>query len=421
MRYIAILLTGIITSCFFFPFEFRFLPGINTKMMVAVVGLMFAVLQMINRRDATVSKNFFNVSIIAAIFSFISYYAVAYNNTNDFSYVTYIISMWVWFFAAYAACFIIAQIHGTISVKLVVDYLIGIAVFQCVIALMIEFIPPVKLFVDAYIDTEIEIMDRINRLYGIGAALDVAGGKFSSILLMIGVIMSNYDDIRLNKKAIMIYSSCFVLIGVIGSMIARTTYIGLILALVYIIYRTGIWKKQIKTSNLKFWRILMGVIFILVLVCIYFYNTSPAFREFFRFGFEGFVNWVETGTWQTGSSEILQSMVVYPESLKTWLIGDGYLVDPNTGTYYMSTDIGYLRFIFYCGIIGLLAFSSMFVYLTSTCYRMYHQEKHLFLLLLILVFAIWAKVSTDLFLVYAIFICIPIVQKYTNNHLLNKL
>ena len=418
MKYTAILLTGIVTSFFFFPFEFRFLPGINTKMMMAVVGLFVAACQAFIRRDASISKDFFNVSIFAAIFSFISYYAVVYNNTNDFSYVTYIVSMWVWFFAAYAACYIIAQIHGTISVKLVVDYLVSIAVFQCVIALMIEFIPAVKMFVDTYVDTEIEIMDRINRLYGIGAALDVAGGKFSAILLMIGVIMTNYDAIRLNKKAIMIYSACFILISVIGSMIARTTYIGLILALVYIIYRTGIWKKQIKASTLKFWRVLVGVLFVLVLVCIYFYNTSPDFRDFFRFGFEGFVNWIETGTWQTGSSDILQSMVVYPESLKTWIIGDGYMVDPVTGTYYMGTDIGYLRFIFYCGIIGLSAFASMFVYLTSTCYRRFHQEKHLFLLLLILVFAIWAKVSTDLFLVYAIFICIPIMQ---NRYIIQRL
>ena len=300
--------------------------------------------------------------------------------------------------------------HGTITVKLVVDYLTGIAVIQCIIALMIDYIPAVKMFVDSYVNMNVEVMDKINRLYGIGVALDVAGGKFSAILLMITVIMGNDDTVKLNRKSIAVYSFCFVLISVIGSMIARTTYVGMILGIVYIVYRTGIWKRQINYSSIRFWRVLTGVVFVLVLACIYFYNTMPAFREWFRFGFEGFVNFVERGKWETGSTDILQSMVVYPESLKTWIIGDGYMMDPVTGTYYNVTDIGYLRFIFYCGIIGLSIFTMMFLYLTATCYKMFPQEKHLFLLLLILVFAIWAKVSTDIFLVYAIFICIPRVQ-----------
>ena len=387
--------------------------------MLAVVGLLVAGWQAIERKNGRLSKDFFVITIIATIFSFISFYSVTYNNTEDYAYATYFISMWVWFFAAYAACYTIAQTNGTVSVKIITDYLTGVAVFQCVIALMINFIPAVKGFVDTYVETEIELMDRINRLYGIGAALDVAGGKFSAILLMIAVTISNNDSLKQNRKVLAIYSACFVIIGVIGSMIARTTTIGMILAIVYIIYRTGIWKRQIKYSNIKFWRVLLVVMFVLVLVCIYFYNTSPGFRQFFRFGFEGFVSLVETGKWQTGSTEVLQSMVVYPESLKTWVIGDGLMWD--SGGYYMRTDIGYLRFIFYCGIIGLFAFSSMFIYLTSTCYKKFPQEKHLFLLLLMLVFLLWAKVSTDLFLVYAIFLCLPMIQKHKNNKQMNRL
>lgn len=381
-------------------------------MMMAVVGLLFAGWQALIRKDSSVSQTFFVISLIAAVFSFVSFFSVWYNDSNDFAYVTYIISMWVWFFAAYGACSIIAQTHHAISVKLVVDYLVAISFFQCVIALMIDNIPAVKMFVDNYINTNAEVMDKIKRLYGIGASLDVAGGKFSAVLLMISVIMSNYDFIRLNKKSVAFYSGCFIIISVIGAMIARTTYVGMILGMAYIVYRTGIWKRQIKYSDLRFWRVMIGILFVLVLVCIYFYNNSPGFREWFRFGFEGFVSLVETGEWRSSSTEILQSMVVFPDSLKTWIIGDGYMADPITGTYYKVTDIGYLRFIFYCGIIGLSVFASMFVYLAASCYKTYPVEKHLFLLLLVLVFAIWAKVSTDIFLVFAIFVCIPRVQQH---------
>jgi hypothetical protein len=414
MRYIAIVFTGILTSFFFFPIEFRYLPGINTKMMMAVVGLSIATLQAAFRRDGAVSKDFFVVSIFAAVFSFVSFYSVTYNNTADMSYATYIMSMWVWFFAAYGACYIITFTHGKIDGLLVINYLIGISVSQCILALMIDSIPAVKSIVDTYVQTGVEMMDRIHRLYGIGASLDVAGGKFSAVLIMIAVVMTNYDSIRMNKKYVIIYTSCFVLISVIGAMIARTTYVGTALGLAYIMYRTEIWKRQIKSSNIKFWGMLSGVIFVLVLACIYYYNTDPSFRSWFRFGFEGFVSWIEKGKWETGSTGILQNMVVFPESLKTWIIGDGYMVDPTTGTYYKSTDIGYLRFIFYCGLTGLIVFASMFIYLSISCYNQFSQERHLVLLLLVLVFAIWTKVSTDLFLVYAMFICILLIQKYSN-------
>ena len=59
-------------------------------------------------------------------------------------------------------------------------------------------------------------------------------------------------------------------------------------------------------------------------------------------------------------------MIVFPDNLHTWIIGDGYFdnpfnrdmnyIGPNFGGYYMATDIGYLRFLFYVGLIGLLLF-----------------------------------------------------------------
>ena len=160
---------------------------------------------------------------------------------------------------------------------------------------------------------------------------------------------------------------------------------------------------------------------LLLLVCIYLYKNVPAVNTLLLFAFEGLITWVETGEWRTDSTYVLQNMWVVPETMKTWVIGDGYFMSPTKPGFYMGTDIGYLRFIFYCGLIGLSAFSIFFMYITAACYKRFPQEKNLFLLLLILVFVIWMKVSTDIFLVYAIFMSIPMVQKHTNNKLLNKL
>ena len=88
-------------------------------------------------------------------------------------------------------------------------------------------------------------------------------------------------------------------------------------------------------------------------------------------------------------------MIVWPESLKTWIIGDGYIEnpasDPNflgevTGGYYRGTDIGYLRYIFYFGIIGLAALIAVFIKSTKICIDHFKGYKILFLLILCLAF-----------------------------------
>jgi hypothetical protein len=415
MKYAIIVLTAILMSLFFFPFEFTFLRGINTKMMAAVLGIaIFAWDSVRNKKGFVVSTEFFVASIIAGAFSLVVFYSVTYNNTYDFAYTSYIVSMWVWLVAAYAVCYIINQVHGTISVKIIANYLIGICAVQCIVALLIDNIPFVKFVVDGLVAADIDKMDQLNRLYGIGASLDVAGTRFAAVLTMIAVLLCHDHDIKSNRKSIAVYVFLFILIAVVGSMISRTTNVGLLLAFAYIVYAKGIWKITIKKEDIRLWNVLIGITLFLVLVCVYLYHHVPAANELLHFAFEGFINWLETGEWRTDSTDILQNMWVLPETDKTWIIGDGYFVDPARPGFYMQTDVGYLRFIYYCGLVGLSVFAAFFLYLSAACYQRFPQEKNLFLLLLVLVFAIWAKVSTDIFLVYALFICIPMVQNHAN-------
>ena len=76
----------------------------------------------------------------------------------------------------------------------------------------------------------------------------------------------------------------------------------------------------------------------------------------------------------------------------------------------MGTDIGYLRFIFYFGLIGLFAFSYFFVVVAKNCRRKLPEYKMLILFILILGFVIWLKVATDVFLIFALLLCIADLQ-----------
>ena len=73
----------------------------------------------------------------------------------------------------------------------------------------------------------------------------------------------------------------------------------------------------------------------------------------------------------------------------------------------MGTDVGYLRFIFYFGLIGLSAFIAFFMKAYNLCVKRFTEYKSLFFMLLILNFLIWFKVSTDIFPIFALLIMLP--------------
>ena len=109
-------------------------------------------------------------------------------------------------------------------------------------------------------------------------------------------------------------------------------------------------------------------------------------------------------------------MIVFPDDLHTWIIGDGYLenpfnrdmnyIGPNFGGYYMATDIGYLRFLFYFGLIGLLLFCVYMVACANELMKRFPAYGWMFFCILLINFIVWIKVSTDIFVVMAIFLCL---------------
>lgn len=419
-----ILFAGIATSFFFFPFQFAFLPGVNTKMLMAVVGVAIAGFRMLKNRTEGVSREFLMICIWATAFSLICLHSVTYNNTPDYAYASYIVSMLVWLSAAYAVCQFIQYVHGTISFRLLADYLIGVCVFQCLIALLIDFSMPVKMFIDAFINQDEGFLTEIGRIYGIGASLDVAGTRFAAVLVVLMVLICTDEQVKENKKWLTVYLVSFVIISAIGNMIARTTSVGLLVSLVYFVFATRITWINIPKSNLLLWIWMLGIFVIMISLIVFLYNYNETIHDLLRFGFEGFFNWIEHGKWETRSTDHLETMWKWPESDKTWLWGDGYfnhpdMLDPTykgrmTLGFYMATDIGYLRFIYYCGLPGMLVFCSFLLYMAVLCYKKYDRERILFFLLIILQLAIFSKVATDIFLFFAYFFCARIQRERRN-------
>ena len=416
--FIVKVLLGILVSFYFFPFEFTFLPGYNTKMIMAVVGLAFWGFNLANRRTFESNSSLFTLSAIALVVSLCGVFSVIANNTRDYTYASYIMSMWVWLGGAYCAVEIIRLVQKKMSVELICHYLIAVCVAQCIIAILIDNYPAAKMFVDRVVATsgfidQSELANK-DRLYGIGCALDVAGTRFAAVLVMIAALIAKH---KTNVRRLYVYMMSFIIILVIGNMIARTTTVGVLLAIVYWMVVSYPYSFTINLRSTGVFKHVLLVFAVVLPILIFLYSNNPAVREDIRFAFEGFFSLAEKGEWDVSSNDRLMTMYVFPDNAKTWIIGDGYFDGPtNTDPYYvgppmtgfyMWTDVGYLRFIFYFGLIGLAAFMFFFIKCGQVCAHKFRNYALLFWLLMLLNFIIWFKVSTDIFVVFALFLCIP--------------
>ena len=410
MKIIGVLFALILTDFYIFPFVPSLFPGINVKMALAGLSLPYIAFLLAKERNAFINYDLVKIVLYTLPVTLFSWISNLYNDTYDYSFNYYFISVFVWMGAAFMVVSLIDAVHQKLSVQLVANYLIGVCLLQCVLSQCMEYNPALMKFVNGLMAKGGEAFMGVagNRTHGLGCALDVAGGRFAAVLLMGAFFLTRSNT----KLELYFYIVSFFTISVLGNMIGRTATIGLILSILYIIY--DILKGG--ANNKLYFKHLLGVCLVVIPAIYLLYNMNNVFRENIRFGFEGFFSLAEQGRWETTSTNILQkSMIVFPDNLKTWIIGDGYGANPSYDPYYtgkiykgfyMSTDIGYLRFIFFFGILGMLSMIALFIQFWNICRHRFPLQKDLVMLILLLNLIIWCKATSDLLPIFAILLCI---------------
>ena len=413
IKLLKILLTGFLASLFFFPINISFLPGSNSKMLLAAIGLVLFLIDCAERKSFSFSKDFLSISLISIAMSLWALVITVALHTYDNTFTSYFMSFWVWTGGAYAVVRTIKAVHGEVTVELIGNYLIGVCVFQCAMALGANYSPFIKSLNTAVMDEGALNMfsKRSSRLYGFGAAFDPAGLRMAGVLIINAFLFCKaFRENDMTK--ITLYTLSYVIIVAIGNMIARSTIIGVGISAAMV----PVFILQNRPFRLTPAAVLLTGALLVVMVGSFFflYRYSPRIQASFRFGFEGFFSLFETGKWTIQSNEILKRMIVWPETLQTWIIGDGYCKNPRNdpnflgeiiGGFYKGTDIGYIRFIFYFGLIGLVMMIGIFIKITVVCIRRLDKSYAiLFLFLLVSNLVGWVKVMSDIIMVFAPFL-----------------
>ena len=396
-----VLLTGLMMSFYFHPVFFTAYPVYNTKVMLAVLGGGMLVFNTIRTKDYAFSKGLLYALMIAGLFALVNCISLIINDSDDYSYTSYPASALVWIMGAYGAITFIRWTHKKVTIELVVRYLAGGAAFHSILSQLIDRNESVKNFINSIFFVSSD-MEEMNRLYSFGVGLDPAGVRFAVILIMIAGVLTISKVVKKSIGLMIFYFLCFAIISVLGNIISRTTTVGMGLGLFVFAISTGLYKFVIKVSRIKIMRVFGIMLAIGIPIVVYYYNVNPSFQNQIEYGFEGFFSLFESGEFQTGSTDELSTMWVWPQDTQTWVIGSGLFLS-KSGDFTYFSDIGYCRFIFYSGLIGFTVFGLYFVYNAIYFAIRYPRYRYIFLLMIVVTFVIWSKVATDIFQLYALF------------------
>lgn len=370
-------------------------------MIVAVIGVLwFAYDNFLRRNSRTMQLPQVMVIglLFAGLYSIINLFAIEFNGTDDYSYANYITTFLVWVFSVYPAIALIRITHGKVTLPILTYYLVATTLFQCVTGLLIDNSPAFDEFNGKIVAWRMDFFDKINRMRCFSTSLDLAGVRFALMLILIMVVLGQEESVRRNKVASIYLLFAFFFIASVGSMVSRTTLVGATIGLVMV----PLQKMTPMGRSTQGGGYLLGLFIVFAILALtvgtYLYNTDDYYHKMLRFAFEAFFKLAETGEFTTGSTEVLETMWIWPSDTKTWIIGSGIY-----DSWAYGTDIGYCRLILYSGLVGFVTFASSFVYYACHFSRKYPRYVWLFVSFLAMTFIVWMKVSTDILMIYVFF------------------
>lgn len=332
--------------------EFIFIPH-SVNMFFGFLGFL---LYMSKTEDRLYILNISGANLIFVIkcftpFVIVALFSIFLNGTSDFYYPRYALSLILYFFAAYLLAYFFYNIYGYMSVERTIDYLIIAECIFLFIGLLSFFNPEIhSLLADIQKHNEIALdsieRTKESRLISIGAKFFTAAVINGFVLILIG-LQFYCSQLTTNKK--ILYIIAFIYILVVGMMMGRTTSVGGIIGFSLIVLSfTQTFDSSIKTIAATAASLLIAYIVYAKLIL----SISWKFDVLYDFGFEMFNNYQSGDGLSVRSNEGLLDMYnIIPDHLGTWLIGDAKWEDGNH--YYMRVDPGYLRGLWYFGLIGL--------------------------------------------------------------------
>lgn len=398
---------------YLYPLTLNILPFLSSRKLMAFLGMLLLMIRFSNKiynREFFVKKELVYIFLSLFLIASISVITVIYNGTSELQFVSYVISNVIIFVSSYFVVKLISNTNNEISDNFLIKLVVYSIALQCLISITMHFVPPLKdliLSISALDVTQAEKIDALSsdRVIGFGLTFFWAGAYCGMGLILIAYLIK-YSYVKNNEILRFVFLYAFIFL--VGMMMARTTIIGAVLSIILLLFPNRINLKTISYKSVKFFGLLfVAPILLISSIYIIFPNLFLKINYLIEFAFEMFINLKKSGELETDSTDVLMQMFVMPDNLKTWIIGDGYWTSPVGDGYYMHTDVGFLRTIYYFGIVGLLSLVlSQFLILKAS----FNKN-----LILLIIFAYFIILNVKGFFEYTPFCALLISAHYQFN------
>ncbi|MGP5551143.1 hypothetical protein ACTXNE_10720 [Psychrobacter namhaensis] len=357
------LVSALLIFLYLYPFSLSQFPALSSRTLLVALGFIILSLKTLSKLSnhmLRVNKGLVKIIVLCLAISFISLITVLTQNTDDFQFIKYPIIIFTGFLAAYFIIYFM-KLNSLTSELLFIKLIIYAIALQNIISLLTFFSPPFENFLYSLVSLTLDRasdMEKFEgrRIVGFSRSFFTAG-IFNGVGLILIAYCASYFKLR--SKDFYTLILLYILLFLIGMMMARTTIIGAIFSIVMLFLTRKNYHSFDKLSYKKT-KFLLSLVFLPAILfgsaIVIFPKILDILNNLINFAFEMFINFSETGSFQTSSTRGMFEMYKFPESYKTWFIGDGYWFDPSGLGYYQFTDIGYSRLIYYFGLSGLLIY-----------------------------------------------------------------
>lgn len=324
----------------------------------------------------------------------------AVNNKGEiFFFTIYMMRLTEYFFPI----LIFILLYRDMEHDLLFRHLVIVITLQSVFVLMSFGESSFKQFVDSVVPYISNLDQSSFRLRGFsnssGATLSLVQGIGGYV-----AVLMFYKSKTLSGKTFYLFLVMINLLALV--FIGRTGIVLLLGGAVFMLIYIG------RSKNLK---AVLSVSVILFILITNVYTSLPKNQRqllsnrVLPWAFELFINMSEDGSAATDSTQVLNNMLFLPESFKVMVFGEGISLDRSNYNY-SRTDSGFVRYIFYFGLVGTVMILLPFAYLFSRM-RFERLERHwyIYLVLTYLFFNIkepflWKPQSFPLFLLITFYL-----------------
>ena len=347
-------------TLFFYVYtiRFAFIPFTSTRMMLAYLGFILYFVNSLHSFKLKIPPFFLKVIMISFSFCLWGIICLLYNSSNDYVLINKVLIPILTFpFSAYFVIKILFWKNPNFSFISLLKYFVFVCFIQAIISVAAFLIPQVQDFLfniqvvsDIRETALLQTMGR--RFSGLGSGFVSGGIIFGLALLSIPLIF--YAEKQTLRKGTM-YILFYIVIAFSGICTARITFVSILLSVIFLLIIRGFnFERLIKQTGTLFKIVIFT--FLLLVMIVYVFPISNWFANVLPWAFEMFENYFEYGKMEASSVNILmEHMFIFPSQIKTYIIGDGRFLEDD-GYYYMGTDVGYLRLIYFSGIIGVILY-----------------------------------------------------------------